>query len=58
LGVSAYLLSGTSIFAPEVDAYRTIYTILILGYFSIMVLCLLVRRVADFLRERDEEQHK
>ncbi len=52
LGLFATLISGLDI--RSLPAFRTIYIVVIFANFSLLALCFLVRRVADFLRDRDE----
>jgi hypothetical protein len=57
LGFLAYFISGESIFAGK-GINRTIYLVLILAYFSLLGIAFMIRNVADFLKNRDEEMQK
>ena len=53
MGLLATLISGISIY--DKPAFRTIYIIMIMAYFSLMALAFFVRKAADFLHSRDQE---
>jgi hypothetical protein len=57
LALLAYALSGKSIFADGA-VNRTIFIVLILAYFSLMGISVLIRNVAEFLKEKDDKLHK
>jgi hypothetical protein len=54
---AAWFFSSTHIFENE-GVNRTIFVILIMAHFSLMGMCFLIRSVADFLQQRDEQMHK
>jgi hypothetical protein len=56
MGLLATLISGISIY--DKPAFRTIYIIMIMAYFSLMALAFFVRKAADFLHHRDQEMHE
>lgn len=53
MGLLATLISGISI--QDKPAFRTIYIIMIMAYFSLMALAFFIRKAADFLHNRDQE---
>ncbi len=55
VGFAAFLLSGVGIF--DAEPYRTIYIVMIMAYFSLLVVAFLVRLIVDFLKEKDEKIH-
>lgn len=57
LGFAAYGISGESIFAGK-GVNRTIFLVLILAYFSLLAIAFMIRNVADFLQNRDEDMQK
>ena len=52
-GLLAYLLSGMSF--AEVPTFKTIYAVLIIAHFTLLALCLLIRRSVEFLVHRDKK---
>ncbi len=57
MGLMAFVFSGKSIF-EDGGVNRTIFIVLILAYFSLMGLSVLLRNVAEFLKEKDDKLHK
>lgn len=55
--LAAWFFSSTHIFDND-GVNRTIFVILIMAHFSLMGMCFLIRSVADFLQQRDEQMHK
>jgi hypothetical protein len=53
MGLLATLISGISI--HDKPAFRTIYIIMIMAYFSLMALAFFIRKSVDFLNNRDQE---
>ena len=51
----AEFFSGQAI--RDVPSYRTIYFIIILGYLSILTLCVFVRFILQKIKERDKKEH-
>ncbi|MCH2045997.1 MAG: hypothetical protein MK212_17915 [Saprospiraceae bacterium] len=53
-GLVSTLVSGVSIKDPS-HSYRTIYIVLILGFFTLLAMSFLIRGVVDFLSAKDKQ---
>lgn len=54
-GLVSTLVSGISIRDPS-HSYRTIYIVLILGFFTLLAMSFLIRGAVDFLSTKDKQE--